>query len=199
AVTLAVTILVSAFVSLTLTPMMSAKLLRHQKKEDQGRFYRWSEHVFETVIAKYGVTLQWVLKHQFPTLLVTIATLVLTILLYIFIPKGFFPVQDTGQILGISEASAAISFPAMMDRQQALAKAILEDPDVLNLTSFIGVDGINTTGNSGRIQINLKPRDERTASASEIIQRLQPRLAEIQGVALYMQPVQDLTVESAVS
>ncbi|MCU1284772.1 MAG: mdtB [Acidobacteriales bacterium] len=199
AITLSVTILVSAFVSLTLTPMMSAKLLRHQPKEEQGRFYRWSENIFETVIEKYGVTLRWVLKHQFATLLVTIATLVFTVLLYIFIPKGFFPVQDTGQILGISEASAAISFPAMMERQQALGKVILQDPDVLNLTSFIGVDGINTTGNSGRIQITLKPRDERTASATEIIQRLQPKLAQVEGVALYMQPVQDLTVESAVS
>ncbi|MCU1309585.1 MAG: acriflavin resistance protein, partial [Candidatus Angelobacter sp.] len=184
AVTLAVTILVSAFVSLTLTPMMCAKLLRHQKEEDQGRFYRWSEHVFETVIAKYGVTLQWVLKHQFPTLLVTIGTLVLTILLYIFVPKGFFPVQDTGQILGISQASPAISFPAMMDRQQALAKVILQDPDVTNLSSFIGVDGVNTTGNSGRIQINLKPRDERNASASDIIRRLQPKVAQVQGIDL---------------
>ncbi|MCU1307681.1 MAG: mdtB [Acidobacteriaceae bacterium] len=199
AVTLAVTILVSAFVSLTLTPMMCAKLLRHQKEEDQGQFYRWSEHVFETVIAKYGVTLQWVLKHQFPTLLVTIGTLVLTILLYIFVPKGFFPVQDTGQILAISQAPASISFPAMMDRQQALGKVILEDPDVTNLSSFIGVDGVNTTGNSGRIQINLKPRDERAASASDIIRRLQPKVAQVQGIDLYMQPVQDLTVESSVS
>src|SRR5947209_13310098 len=128
AITLAVTIIVSAFVSLTLTPMMSAKLLRHQREEDQGRFYRWSERMFQTVIEKYGVTLKWVLKHQFPTLLVTIGTLVLTVLLYIFVPKGFFPVQDTGQILGITEAPASISFPSMMQAQQSVAKIVLQDP-----------------------------------------------------------------------
>jgi multidrug efflux pump len=199
AVTLSVTILVSAFVSLTLTPMMSAKLLRHQPEENQTRFYRWSERMFERVIARYGVTLKWVLKHQFPTLLVTIATLVVTVLLYIVIPKGFFPVQDTGQILGISEASPSISFQAMKDSQQALAAIVLQDPDVASLSSFIGVDGINTTGNSGRIQINLKPREQRSSSASEIIERLQPKLANVKGITLYMQPVQDLTVESQVS
>src|SRR5205807_6608978 len=168
-------------------------------KAEQGRFYRWSEKIFEKVISNYDITLRWVLKHQFPTLLITIATLVLTILLYIFIPKGFFPVQDTGQILGISQAPADVSFPSMSVRQQALGKVILQDPDVSNLSSFIGVDGINTTGNSGRIQINLKPRSDRSATASQIIQRLQPQLAEVEGITLYMQPVQDLTVESQVS
>jgi multidrug efflux pump len=199
AVTLATTILVSAFVSLTLTPMMCAKLLRHQKPEEQGRVYRSSERVFDYVIDRYSVTLRWVLRHQRATLLVTAGTLVLTVFLYVVVPKGFFPVQDTGAILGISEASQTISFAGMAERQQELAKIILQDPDVANVSSFIGVDGINTTVNSGRIQINLKPRDERKTFATEIIRRLQPKLAQVQGIALYMQPVQDLTVEDRVS
>ncbi len=199
AVTLATTILVSAFVSLTLTPMMCAKLLRHRKPEEQGRLYRWSERVFERVIDRYSVTLRWVLKHQRETLLVTVGTLFLTLFLYVVVPKGFFPVQDTGAILGISEAGQTISFAAMAERQQELAKIILQDPDVANVSSFIGVDGINSTINSGRIQINLKPREDRKAIATEIIRRLQPKLAQVQGITLYMQPVQDLTVEDRVS
>ncbi|HYY70166.1 MAG TPA: multidrug efflux RND transporter permease subunit [Terriglobales bacterium] len=199
AVTLATTILVSALVSLTLTPMMCAKLLRHQKPEEQGRLYRWSERVFDYVIDRYSVTLRWVLRHQRATLLVTVGTLVLTLFLYVVVPKGFFPVQDTGAILGISEASQTISFAGMAERQQELAKIILQDPDVANVSSFIGVDGINTTVNSGRIQINLKPRDERKTVTTEIIRRLQPKLAQVQGITLYMQPVQDLTVEDRVS
>jgi multidrug efflux pump len=199
AITLAVTILVSAVVSLTVTPMMCAKLLRHQSPEQRGWFYVKSEQFFNWAIDRYAVTLSWVLKRQRTTLFVTIATLVFTILLYIVVPKGFFPVQDTGQILGISEASQKISFEGMVEKQQQLASIILKDPDVANIASFIGVDGINTTVNSGRIQINLKPRDERSVTASEIIRRLQPKLAEIHGVTLYMQPVQDLTVEDRVS
>ncbi len=199
AVTLAVTILVSAFVSLTLTPMMSARLLKSKADHKEGRFYQWSERMYERVIAGYGRTLKFVLKHQTTTLLVTVATLVLTLLLYIVVPKGFFPVQDTGVILGISEAPQNISFSAMSQRQQQLARAILKDPDVLSLSSFIGIDGTNLTLNSGRIQINLKPRNERSATASEIIRRLQPQLANIEGITLYMQPVQDLTVEDRVS
>jgi multidrug efflux pump len=199
AVTLATTILVSAAVSLTLTPMMCAKLLRHQKPEEQGRLYRWSERVFEKVIDRYSVTLRWVLKHQRETLLVTVGTLVLTLFLYVVVPKGFFPVQDTGAILGISEASQTVSFTAMADLQQQLSKIILQEPDVANVSSFIGVDGTNTTINSGRIQINLRPRDDRNVTASEIIRRLQPKLAQVQGITLYMQPVQDLTVEDRVS
>ena len=199
AVTLAVTILVSAFVSLTLTPMMSARLLKSKADHKEGRFYQWSERVYERVIAGYGRTLKWVLKHQTATLLVTAGTLVLTLLLYVVVPKGFFPVQDTGVILGISEAPQDVSFAAMSQRQQQLARAILKDPDVLSLSSFIGVDGTNLTMNSGRIQINLKPRHERTATASEIIRRMQPQLENIQGITLYMQPVQDLTVEDRVS
>ena len=199
AVTLSVTILISAAVSLTLTPMMSAKLLHLKREEDQTRLFRSSQRAWDAVIAFYGRTLSWVLKHQPATLLVAVATLVSTVLLYVVIPKGFFPVQDTGVILGISEASQTISFPAMADRQQALAGAILNDPGVQSLSSFIGIDGTNTTMNSGRIQINLKPLAERGASASAIIRRLQPELAKVEGITLFMQPVQDLTVEDRVS
>ncbi len=199
AVTLAVTILVSAIVSLTLTPMMCAKLLRPRGQLRGGWFYRVSERGFETVIRKYGETLQWVLRHQTATLVVTVATLVLTGFLYVVVPKGFFPVQDTGVILGVSEAPASASFRAMAEGQQALSRVILGDADVAGLSSFIGVDGTNTTPTSGRIQITLKPRDQRGASASEIIRRLQPRLEQVEGMTLYMQPVQDLTVENRVS
>jgi multidrug efflux pump len=199
AITLSITILVSAAVSLTLTPMMCARLLRHRPESEQGRFYRTSEHAFKSVIAFYGRTLEWVLDHQTGTLLIALATLALTILLYIFIPKGFFPVQDTGVIIGVSEAPQTVSFAAMTDRQQALAKVILQDPAVESLSSFIGIDGTNTTINSGRVQINLKPLEERKISASEIIRRLQPQLEKVDGITLFMQPVQDLTVEDRVS
>jgi multidrug efflux pump len=199
AITLAVTILVSAFISLTLTPMMSALLLKHKPLSEQGRFYRVSERFFERVIAAYGRTLQVVLRYQGITLLITAATLAATILLYIVVPKGFFPVQDTGVIMGVSEAREAISFQHMSERQQALAKVILDDPAVQSLTSYIGIDGTNPTMNSGRIQINLKPIDDRSERAPDIIRRLQPKLAKVEGVTLYMQPVQDLTVESRVS
>ncbi|MBK8794569.1 MAG: MdtB/MuxB family multidrug efflux RND transporter permease subunit [Holophaga sp.] len=199
AVTLSVTILVSAVVSLTLTPMMCAKLLKHKKASEQGRFYQASEKVFQNIIAFYGRTLTWVLKHQQATLVVAIATLASTVLLYLAIPKGFFPVQDTGVILGISEAPQSVSFTAMAERQQELAHVILQDPAVASLSSFIGVDGTNTTLNSGRIQINLKPLEERGLSASEIIRRLQPQVAKVPGTRLYLQPVQDLTVEDRVS
>src|SRR5262249_6862393 len=199
AITLAVTILVSAVVSLTLTPMMCARLLHHTPAAAQGRFYRISERLFDAMIARYGTTLRWVLGHQTGTLWVAVATLVATIILYIIVPKGFFPVQDTGVILGVSEAPQAASFAAMGERQQELVKVILQDPAVQNLSSFIGVDGINTTPNSGRIQINLKPLDERGVRASDVIRRLQLQLAAVQGITLFMQPVQDLTVEDRVS
>jgi multidrug efflux pump len=199
AVTLAVTILVSAAVSLTLTPMMCAKLLRHQPENRQTWFYRKSEKVFNEVIAFYGRTLQVVLRYRTTTLLVTVATLVGTILLYIYVPKGFFPVQDTGVILGVSEAPQNVSFQAMAQHQRALADVILRDPAVESLSSFIGIDGTNTTINSGRVQINLKPLEQRKVSASEVIRRLQPELAKVDGITLYMQPVQDLTVEDRVS
>ena len=199
AVTLAVTILVSAAVSLSLTPMMSAKLLKHRKAGEKGRFYEVTEDYYNRVIAFYGRSVKWVLKHQTATLLVTAATLVLTLYLYVIVPKGFFPVQDTGVILGVSEAPDYVSFDAMAERQQELAKVILKDKDVESLSSFIGVDGTNVTPNSGRIQINLKARDERSDDASAIIRRLQPELSKVQGITLYMQPVQDLTVEDRVS
>ncbi len=199
AITLAVSILISAVVSLTLTPMMCAKLLHHTPPEKQGRFYRWSGDLFERVIARYGQMLNWVLDRQAATLVVACLTLVLTVVLYIVIPKGFFPVQDTGAIQGISEAPQTISFAAMAERQQALAQVVLADPAVASLTSFIGVDGANATLNSGRMLINLKPRADRNASAVDVIRRLQGQLAHVDGIALYMQPVQDLTIEARVS
>ncbi|HEY4956206.1 MAG TPA: MdtB/MuxB family multidrug efflux RND transporter permease subunit [Caldimonas sp.] len=204
AITLAVAILISALISLTLTPMMCAKLLHHTPEAEQGRFYRASGRFFEKVIARYGVMLDWVLDRQRATLWVALGTLALTVLLYIFVPKGFFPVQDTGVIQGISEARQSISFAAMAERQQALARVVLEDPAVASLSSFIGVDGINTTLNSGRVLINLKPLAERSRwfskdTAVDVIRRLQPRLAQVEGIALYMQPVQDLTIEDRVS
>jgi multidrug efflux pump len=199
AITLAVAILISAVVSLTLTPMMCARLLHHVPEERQGRFFRATGAFFDRVIALYGVGLRWVLQRQGLTLAVAVGTLVLTVVLYVFIPKGFFPVQDTGLIQGITEATQNISFPAMRERQQALAEAVLADPAVDSLTSVIGVDGINATLNSGRLLINLKPLAERDANASEIIRRLQTRLDKVSGITAYMQPVQDLTIESRVS
>jgi multidrug efflux pump len=199
AVTLSIAILVSAVVSLTLTPMMCARMLRHTPESEQGWFYRASEYVFSAVIAFYGKTLRWVLRHQTLALMVALGTLGMTIWLYLVVPKGFFPVQDTGVILGISEASQTVSFTAMAERQQALARVLLRDPAVASVSSFIGVDGTNTTVNSGRIQINLKPIDERKIHATDIIRRLQPELATIDGMTLYMQAVQDLTVEDRVS
>ncbi len=199
AVTLAVTIVISAFVSLTLTPMMCSRILRHNPKDQEGRFYRASENAVNKLIAFYGRTLKVVLRYQPITLLVAVATLVLTIVLYIEIPKGFFPVQDTGVIQGISQASQSISYPAMTEKQKELAKIILQDPAVESLSSFIGADGINTTLNSGRISINLKPINVRHMSASDVIRRLQSSLQQVQGVHLYMEPVQDITVDDRVS
>ncbi len=198
AVTLAVTIVISAVVSLTLTPMMCSRILRHDPAEKQTSFYRWSENFFEKLIAFYGRTLRVVLRYQTLTLLVAAATLVLTVVLYILIPKGFFPVQDTGVIQGISQASQSISFNAMSEKQREMAQIILQDPAVESLSSFIGADGINTTLNSGRISINLKPINERIG-ASDVIRRLQHRLKKVQGIQIYMQPVQDITVDDRVS
>lgn len=199
AVTLSVAILVSAVVSLTLTPMMCAKLLRHTPAGQQSWLFRLSESAFDAVIWLYGVTLNVVLRNQTATMVVSVLTLVATVYLYVLIPKGFFPVQDTGVILGISEAPQEVSFDAMAKRQQALQKVILADHAVESLSSFIGIDGTNTTLNSGRIQINLKPLEERHESATDVIRRLQPKLAEVDGITLFLQPVQDLTVETRVS
>ncbi len=197
AVTLAVTIVISAAVSLTLTPMMAARILHRQKQ--QGRFYKASERVFERLIAFYGRTLKTVLRFQAITLLVALGTLVLTVFLYIVIPKGFFPVQDTGVIQGISQASQSISFPAMAEKQKELADVILQDPAVESLSSFIGADGTNTTLNSGRISINLKPLSDRSLNASDVIRRLTGNLAKVEGITLYMQPVQNISVDDRVS
>jgi multidrug efflux pump len=199
AVTLGVTILLSAVVSLTLTPMMCAKLLKHVPEEKQGRFYRASQRMFDRTIEGYGKTLRWVLGHQTATLLIAVGTLAFTIFLYIVVPKGFFPVQDTGAILGVSEAPQSISFTAMAKRQEALAGIILKDPAVASLSSFIGVDGTNASLNTGRILINLKPLGERDANVTEVIRRLQPELARLEGITLFLQPVQDLSVEDRVS
>ena len=200
AVTLAVTIIISAVVSLTLTPMMSARILRHTPEEQQTRFYHASEKIFKRLIAFYGRTLKVVLEYQTITLLVALGTLVLTIVLYIFIPKGFFPVQDTGVIQGISQASQSISYSDMAARQQAMARIILADSAVESISSFIGADGINTTMNSGRISINLKSlKDRDNVNASDVIRRLQSSLKQVSGIQLYMQPVQDITVDDRVS
>jgi multidrug efflux pump len=199
AVTLAVTIIISAAVSLTLTPMMCSRILRHTSESQQGRFYLASERVFQRMIAFYGRTLKVVLEYQTATLLVAVATLVLTVFLYIVIPKGFFPVQDTGVIQGISQAPQSISFSAMAKKQQEVAKVVLRDPAVESLSSFIGADGTNTTLNSGRMSINLKPLSDRNLSASDVIRRLNSKLRQVEGIKLYMQPVQDITVDDRVS
>jgi len=199
AVTLAATIVISAVVSLTLTPMMSARILRYRPEEQQGRLYRISEHAFEKMIAFYGRTLKVVLRHQVLTLIIAAATLVLTVFLYIIIPKGFFPVQDTGVVQGISQAPESISFAAMSQKQQQLASVILKDPAVESLSSFIGADPTNLTLNSGRMLINLKPLSQRSLSASDVIRRLSKNLQQVHGIVLYMQPVQDITVNDRVT
>jgi multidrug efflux pump len=200
AITLAVAILISLVVSLTLTPMMCARLLKREPKdEEQGRFYRASGAWIDWLVAAYGRRLQWILKHQPLTLLVAVATLGITVLLYLAVPKGFFPVQDTGVIQGISQAPQSISFAAMSERQQALAKIILQDPSVQSLSSYIGVDGDNATLNSGRLLINLKPHNQRDLTAAQVIQRIQPQVDALSDIRLFMQPVQDLTIEDRVS
>jgi multidrug efflux pump len=199
AVTLGITILISAAVSLTLTPMMCARLLGRSHAGTHGAFYRRSQQWFDRTIQAYGRTLQWVLRHQSATLLVAVGTLVLTIALYVAIPKGFFPVQDTGVLVGISEAPQSTSFAAMAERQQELVTVILQDPAVDSLSSFIGIDGTNATLNSGRILINLKPLAQRKVNASDVIRRLQGRLTTVGGITLFLQPVQDLTVEDRIS
>jgi multidrug efflux pump len=193
AVTLSATILISAFISLTLTPMLCAKLLKHQDNAEQGRFYQVSERVFKHIIDFYERTLDWVLERRRLTLAVAVATLAVTALLYVIVPKGFFPVQDTGEIQAVSEAAQTVSFSEMSRLQQRLNALILENPAVESLSSFIGVDGTNTTLNSGRIQINLKPLSERK-SATDVIEELASAARRLNGISLYMQPVQDITV-----
>jgi multidrug efflux pump len=199
AVTLAVTIVVSAIVSLTLTPMMASRILKQHTKEQQGKFYQASERVFEGMIAFYGRTLKFVLRYQTITLLIALGTLMLTIFLYIIIPKGFFPTQDTGIIQGITQAPPTIGHKAMEEKQQEVANVILNDKAVESLSSFIGADGTNITTNSGRISINLKPLSQRDLNASDVIRRLQTSLNNVQGIQLFMQPVQNITVDDRVS
>ena len=199
AITLAVAILLSLVVSLTLTPMMCARFLKVEKPEQEGRFYHAVGAFIERMISQYAVYLTWVLRHQTLTLWVAIGTLALTVLLYLAVPKGFFPVQDTGVIQGISEAPQSISFKAMSERQQRLSEVLLADPAVVSLSSSIGVDGENPTLNSGRLLINLKPHDQRDVTATEVIERLRPELAKVPGIELYLQPVQDLSIEDRIS
>jgi len=196
AVTLAVTILISAVVSLTLVPMMCARLPQMHHGEQGGGFAQWTHDLFQSIIDSYDRALGWVLDHARLTLVVAVATLGLTVLLYVVVPKGFFPVQDTGLIQAVTEADQSVSFVAMADRQQAMAAAVLRDPDVDSVTSFIGVDGSNMTLNSGRMLINLRPRDDRSASVSDIIRRINAATASLSGIHLYMQPVQDLTIDA---
>ncbi len=197
AVTLSLAIGVSALLSLTLTPMMCAWILKPEPPADQrGRFYAWSERTFERVIASYGRGVDWVLRHQLLTLAITVGTFLLTVLLALVIPKGFFPVQDTGLLTGITEAGPDVSFGRMAELQQEVVKFVREDPDVAGVASFIGADGNNPTTNSGRLSVALKRREERKANATEIIARLQPRLAQIAGVSTYLQAVQDLQIET---
>ena len=200
AVTLAITILISAVVSLTLVPMLCAKLLRRSRSSAaHSAIARKSQDWFDRGIREYDRLLSWVLEHQPLTMLVAVATLVLTVVLYIVIPKGFFPVQDTGFIQGITQAAPTVSFDAMAKGQNKLARAILRDPDVVSLSSFIGVDGTNTTLNNGRFLINLKPKDDRSDSIGEIIDRLKKEAGGVPGMSLYLQPVQDLTIDSTIS
>src|SRR5260370_18067825 len=199
AIPLAVTIIMSAVVALTVVPMMCAKILRYRRASEMSLMARRSQQWFDSLITGYGRLLNWVLDHQSLTLLVAVGTLGLTVFLYIVIPKGFFPVQDTGLIQGISESAPSVSFEAMAQRQQDLAAAILKDSGVVSLSSFICLDGTNPTLNTGRFLINLKPRDQRRASAADVIRRLERETQDVAGIALYMQPVQDLTIDATVS
>ena len=198
-ITLGVTIVISAIVSLTLVPMLAAKVLRREKTRKPNFFAVASQRTFDGMIRQYGRMLSWVLRHQSLTLVIALLTLLTTGYLYLIVPKGFFPVQDTGIIQGISQASQTISYPAMAEHQQMLAGAIMRDPDVVSLSSFIGVDGTNTTLNSGRFLINLRPHEQRTLTATQIIRRLDQEVADIPGVRLYLQPAQDLTTETTVA
>ncbi len=201
AITLAVTIVISAVVSLTLVPMMCAKILKPESetRAHQSKLLGWSDKIFQDLLTRYEKALDYALARERATLWVAVGTLVLTVLLYIVIPKGFFPTQDTGLIQAVSAAPPSVSFAAMVDRQQALAKGVLQDPHVVSLSSYVGVDGTNTTLNQGRFLINLTSRDSRWENASDIIHDLQKETADIPGVSLYMQPVQDLNIGDTLS
>jgi hydrophobe/amphiphile efflux-1 (HAE1) family protein len=199
AVTLSVSVVVSAIVSLTLTPMMCARLLKAEREEDHGRFYHATERMFQGMLDWYDVGLKWVLRHQFFTLMVAVGTLVATVWLYIIIPKGLLPQQDTGMILGVTDSAQSISFKAMSQRQLSIAEIVRRDPDVVSVASFVGTGSVNSTVNTGRLYINLKPRDERSASATEIIDRLRTATQDVTGISLFMQAVQDVQIDSRVS
>ena len=198
AITLSIAVGVSAFVSLTLTPMMCARLLRPEAEEKHGRFYRWTEGLFQGMLAGYDRGLRWVLRHQFTTLMVAIITLVATIWLYIVVPKGLLPLQDTGLIIGVTEAAQTISFKAMVERQRLVAKSVQKDADVVSVASFVGAGTVNATPNTGRLYINLKPKSKRGA-VEDIMARLRQRTASIEGITLFMQAVQDVQIDSRVS
>jgi len=199
AITLSVAVAISAIVSLTLTPMMCARLLRQEGEEKHGRFYKWSEGFFKWMLDAYEAGLKWVLRHQAFTLLVAIATLVGTIWLYFLVPKGLLPLQDTGLIIGVTDTAQSISFKAMVARQRQVADVVMRDPDVLNVASFVGAGTVNPTVNSGRLYISLKPRDKRSATAGEIIERLREATKDLEGISLFMQAVQDVQIETRVS
>jgi multidrug efflux pump len=199
AITLAVTILISAVVSLTLVPMMCSKLVKHRPPESEPKWSKKAAGWFDALIAQYARALDWVLEHQTLTLYVAVGTLGLTVLLYVFTPKGFFPVQDTGLIQVITESPQSVSYEAMARNQDAMAEAILKDPDVISLSSFIGIDGINATLNTGRMLVNLKPREERSSTASEIIRRLTRETQGVRNIQAFMQPIQDLSIDDRVS
>jgi multidrug efflux pump subunit AcrB len=199
AITLSVAVLVSAVVSLTLTPMMCAKFLRPVDPERQGRFYRWSEAFFDAMLGAYDAGLKWVLRHRLFTLLVAVVTLAATIYLYTVIPKGLLPQQDTGEIIGVTDAAQNISFEAMLARQRAISDIVRQDPDVENVAAFVGAGTVNATINTGRLYIVLKPREQRQASADQIINRLRKATQNVQGISLFMQPVQDLQIDTRVS
>ncbi len=199
AITLSVAVVVSAIVSLTLTPMMCARLLKPENAESHGRFYKATERMFDGMLHWYDVGLKWVLRHQPFTLLVAVVTLVATIWLYIIIPKGLLPQQDTGMILGVTDSAQSISFKAMVQRQRAISDIVRKDPDVVSVASFVGGGSVNSTVNTGRIYINLKPREQRAASATDVIERLRKATLEVSGISLFMQAVQDVQIDSRVS
>jgi hydrophobe/amphiphile efflux-1 (HAE1) family protein len=199
AITLSIAVIVSAIVSLTLTPMMCARLLEPENKSKHGRWFEATERFFKGMLNAYEHGLRWVLRHQLLVLSVAVITLVATVWLYLIVPKGLLPQQDTGMILGITDTSQTISFRAMIQRQRAISDLVSKDPDVAYVASFVGGGSVNPTMNTGRLYIGLKPRDERKASAGEIIERLREATRDVQGISLFMQAVQDVQIDSRVS